>query len=172
MLGAVAHAKERDNAPVHLARERERLIFDGGVDEILVVEIAPRPVAQEKGERLEVGERVVKPRAARRAVEIEGVAAAPETLAQREHGVGVVLFDRHADAVRRRLTDVHRVEVAEHNVRSDAKALAQMQSRVCGDLKIALARRLPQTVKGTRSVDKAAFHGFPSPGWFMVLIIT
>ena len=70
VLGAVAHAKERNDAPVHLARERERLIFDGGVDEILVVEIAPRPVAQEKGERLEVGERVVKPRAARRAVEI------------------------------------------------------------------------------------------------------
>lgn len=64
VLGAVAHTEERDNAPVHLARERERLIFDGGVDEILVVEIAPRPVAQEKGERLEVGERVVKPRAA------------------------------------------------------------------------------------------------------------
>ena len=172
MLGAVAHTEERDNAPVHLTLECERLIFDGGVDEILVVEIAPRPVAQEKGERLEVGERVVEPRAARRAIEIEGIAAAPETLAEREHSVGVVLFDRHANTVGRRLGGVHRVEVAEHNVRSDAKALAQMQSRVCGDLKIALARRLPQAVEGARGVDKAAFHGFPSPGWFMVLIVT
>ena len=68
-------------------------------------------------------------------------------------------------------TDVHRVEIAEHNVRSDAKALAQMQSRVCGDLKIARARRLPQAVEGARGVDKAAFHGFPSLGWFMVLIV-
>ena len=129
-------------------------------------------MAQEKGKRLEVGERVVEPRAARRAIEIEGIAAAAKSLAERQHGVGVVLLDRHADAVCRRLTDVHRVEVAEHNVRSDAKALAQMQSRVCGDLKIALARRLPQAVEGARGVDKAAFHGFPSPGWFMVLIVT
>ena len=112
VLGAVAHTEERDNAPVHLARERERFVFDGCVDEILVVEITPCPMTQEKGKRLEVGERVVEPRAARRAIEIEGIAAAPETLAQREHGVGVVLLDRHADAVRRRLTDVHRVEVA------------------------------------------------------------
>ena len=129
-------------------------------------------MAQKEGKRLEVGERVVEPRAARRAVEIEGVTAAAKSLAERKHGVGVVLLDRHADAVGRRLTDVHRVEVAEHNVRSDAKALAQMQSRVCGDLKIALARSLPQAVKGARGVDKAAFHGFPSPGWFMVLIVT
>ena len=129
-------------------------------------------MTQEKGERLEVSERVVEPRAARRAIEIEGVTAALEPLAERQHRVGVVLLDRHADAVRRRLTDVHRVEIAEHNVRSDAKALAQMQSRVRGDLKIALARRLPQAVKGARGVDKAAFHGFPSPGWFMVLIVT
>ena len=90
---------------------------------------------------------------------------------QREHGVGVVLLDRHADAVRRRLTDVHRVEVAEHNVRSDAEALTEQKPRIRGDLKIALARRLPQTVKGARGVDKAAFHGFPSLGWFMVLIV-
>ena len=128
-------------------------------------------MAQEKGERLEVGERVVKPRAARRAIEIEGIAAAAKSLAEREHGVGVVLLDRHANAVRRRLTDVHRVEIAEHNVRSDAKALAQMQSRIRGDLKVAHAGTLPQTVKGARGVDKAAFHGFPSPGWFMVLIV-
>ncbi len=121
-------------------------------------------MTQKECERLEVGERVVKPRAARRAIEIEGVAAAAKSLAEREHGVGVVLFDRHADAVRRRLTDVHRVKVPEHEVRLDAEALAQMQSRVCGDLKVARAGTLPQTVKGARGVDKAAFHGFPSPG--------
>ena len=129
-------------------------------------------MTQKEGERLEVGERVVKPRAARRAIEIEGIAAAAKSLAEREHGVGVVLLDRHADAVGRRLGGVHRVKIAEHNVRSDAKALAQMQPRVRGDLKLALARRLPQAVKGARGVDKAAFHGFPSPGWFMVLIVT
>ena len=69
-------------------------------------------MTQKEGKRLDVGERVVEPRAARRAIEIEGIAAAAKSLAQREHGVGVVLLDRHADAVRRRLTDVHRVEVA------------------------------------------------------------
>ena len=164
MLGAVAHTEERDNAPVHLTCERERLIFDGGVDEILVVEIAPRPVAQEKGERLEVGERVVEPRAARRAIEIEGIAAAAKSLAERKHGVGVVLLDRHADAVRRRLADVHGVEIAEHEVRLDAEALTEQKPRIRGDLKLALARRLPQAVEGARGVDKAAFHGFPSPG--------
>ena len=129
-------------------------------------------MTQEKGKRLEVGERVVEPRAARRAVEIEGIAAAAKSLAEREHGVGVVLFDRHANTVGRRLGGIHRVKVPEHEVRLDAEALAQMQSRVCGDLKIALARRLPQAVEGARGVDKAAFHGFPSPGWFMVLIVT
>ena len=172
VLGAVAHTEERDNAPVHLARERERLIFDGGVDEILVVEITPCPMTQEKGKRLEVGERVVEPRAARRAIEIEGIAAAAKSLAEREHGVGVVLFDRHADAVRRRLTDVHRVKVPEHEVRLDAEALTEQKPRIRGDLKLARAGTLPQTVKGARGVDKAAFHGFPSPGWFMVLIVT
>ena len=63
VLGAVAHTEERDNAPVHLTLECERFVFDGGVDEILVVEITPCPMTQEKGERLEVSERVVKPRA-------------------------------------------------------------------------------------------------------------
>ena len=128
-------------------------------------------MTQKEGKRLEVGERVVEPRAARRAIEIEGIAAAAKSLAERQHGVGVVLLDRHADAVCRRLTDVHRVEVAEHNVRSDAKALTEQKPRVRGDLKIAPARRLPQAVKGARGVDKAAFHGFPSLGWFMVLIV-
>ena len=115
---------------------------------------------------------MVEPRAARRAIEIEGIAAAAKSLAEREHGVGVVLLDRHANTVGRRLGGVHRVEIAEHNVRLDAEALTEQKPRIRGDLKLARAGTLPQTVKGARGVDKAAFHGFPSPGWFMVLIVT
>ena len=71
VLGAVAHTEERNDAPFHLACERKRLVFDGCVDEILVVEITPCPMTQKEGKRLEVGERVVEPRAARRAIELE-----------------------------------------------------------------------------------------------------
>ena len=121
---------------------------------------------------LEVRKGVVQPLAAGPAVNAELRTALPQPLPDRQHGVGVVLLDRHADAVGRRLGGVHRVKVPEHNVRSDAKALAEQKPRVRGDLKLALARPLPQAVKGARGVDKAAFHGFPSPGWFMVLIVT
>ena len=94
---------------------------------------------------------------------MELLAALPQPLPDRQHGVGVVLLHRDPDQVGEVLGCLHGVEVPHEEVRRDPQLPAEAEAGIRGDDDIPGQRRLPEAVKAPGGKDEAAFHGEVTP---------